>query len=163
LYQYLVQQHRPLSVYEGAPNGTPSPQNVAAVRDWIEGLNEPAQCPGGGGITQANTIANMQRWLRRFSAEDAKRVRFVTLAPSHTACASDREMAGYGQAVQKLLNSLSRGGDVAPVDVVGDDLALLAFDIGTLGWEARHWELLARSHPKGSAAPVPADVRQATG
>ncbi len=165
LYVRMLHGHKPLAPYQGATNGNgaPSAQEIAVVREWIASLGPRDEaCAGRPLITPRQTVAQIEAWLKRAGAAAAT-TRFVTLAPFHNTCASDAEMAAYRQAVETLLNSLSRSAAPARFDAIGDELALLAFNLTDIGWRSADWERLARAHPPGSATPIPEALERTAG
>lgn len=172
LYQQMVARQMPpdprrksANPGEPAAGGTDvavSVEDLTAVRAWIAGLPTPAAPCDGRPFVDAQRIArDIAAWVDSIGAEAAAGTRFVSLASLANACASDAELAAARQGVVRLLNSLSWLAAPAEIDTVGDDLAMLAFRLGDLGWTPEHWQLLTARLAPASRVPVSAATASA--
>ncbi|MEW5963977.1 MAG: DUF4384 domain-containing protein [Pseudomonadota bacterium] len=130
----------------------PEPVDVAVIREWIEALPQRPVCADRTPVGLDEVVDLAARWVAQVRAEVARDVRFVSLAHLHNACTPLADLAGYRQAVQKLMNSLSWSRTPGRVEAVGDGLVLLAFRLTDFGWIGEHWETLADLRP---AIPLP--------
>ncbi|MCB1505190.1 MAG: DUF4384 domain-containing protein [Hyphomicrobiaceae bacterium] len=167
LYQQMIARQMPADILrEGAPGNAPTPAEIAAVRAWISELPAKATtpvCEARATITADHLRNAMSQWLAAIGPERAAATRFISLAHIANGCVSDAELAAMRQAVTRLLNGLSWAPKPAPVETVGDTLALLAVRIDDLGWTKQHWEMLAHALPAAARFPAGHDVEQATG
>ena len=162
LYQTMLSRHAPLDAFRANPEKAPSVSEVETVRAWIEQVKPAPRCDDSQPITPADLATLMRKWLDEVGPEAARTTRFLSLAHIYNSCASDADLAGYRQAAQKLVNSLSWAPSLARVETVGDGTALLAFKLGDIGWVPAHWERLAAAEPQGGAVKAPPEVRTAT-
>lgn len=144
LYNRMLGGHRPDDVYGLASGGrAPSPDDIEAVRDWIDSLDAKPACATRRTITSAGIETARERWAREVGPEAAGETRFVSLAHLANACTSAAELAQYRKAVEKLIITLSSQPRGGVVETIGDDNALLAFKLGDAGWTAEQWADLA--------------------
>jgi mono/diheme cytochrome c family protein len=136
----------------GAGFVAPEPIDVAVIREWIEALPRRAACTDRTPVALDEVVDLASRWVSQAGAEASRDIRFVSLAHLHNACTPLADLAGYRQAVQKLMNSLSWSRNPGRVEAVGDGLVLLAFRLADFGWIGEHWETLAAMRP---AIPMP--------
>jgi hypothetical protein len=163
LYTRALERHIPLDIFSGSNADDLAPNDVEALRDWIKDLPRgDGTCPGRTHMDASEIAGLMTSWLEQ-AGPGAKGTRFVSLADLYNSCASDKELAGYREAVSKLLNSLSWAPLPAQVETIGDKLALLAFRLEDIGWVPAHWDKLAAREPTGGALATPAQVTALTG
>ena len=161
LYTLMLDRHLPLDVLSSAHADDLAPIDIEAVRDWIEQLPVgTGTCPDRQPLDRFELDGLMSGWLDQ-AGPDAKQTRFISLAHLYNACASDQELTAWREAVSKLLNSLSWAPLPARVETIGDKLALLAVNIGGLGWVPAHWDRLAAREPMGGA-PAASEAVKAT-
>lgn len=142
----------------------PDADDLAAVRDWIAALPpNGAACSSSAHIDAGETAADITAWIDAIGPERAADVRFVSLAGIANGCPGDAALAAARQGVVRLLNSLSWVEKLAPVDTVGDKLALLAFRLSDLGWTREHWELLLSRLSPAARIGVDRRAEAATG
>lgn len=165
LYALLLQRHRPAEVFASTSGKAgPSAAEIEAVRDWIKSLSPaPANCADRAALKPATIESTVTAWLEAVGAEAAKDTRFVSLAHLYNACASEADMAGYRQAMLKLLNGLSWAPMPAKIEAIGDEGAVLAVKLADIGWIGAHWEKLGRLHPSGSLPALGARTKEAMG
>ena len=163
LYEVIVSRHAPLEIYTGLPQlGEPEPDDIEALRSWIKDLQPASQGCKNRKIIAPADIDQLALTALNDEKEDARDIRFISLASLYNSCASDADLEGYRQAVKKILNSLSWSNDPAPVAVLGPAGALLAFKLSDLGWVSGHWDILQRVYPRGLQSTVPEELKTAT-
>lgn len=121
----------------------PLADDAAAVRTWIETLPVVGGCYDRAPISVEDVHDLARRWLQQVGPDKARDTRFVSLAHLHNACSPLADLAGYRQALHKLLNSLSWTRSAGSIDTIGDGLALLVIRLNDFGWIGEHWEALA--------------------
>jgi hypothetical protein len=164
LYQRLLAGHgsRDAPAKSAGAEG-PRPEEIAAIRDWIEGLPPREElCRDRAFVARGALARAMGDWRRELEPAEAADTRFLSLAHLYNACASEARLAGFRSAVEALLARLSRGSSPVRVDTVGDNHALLAFRLSELGWPAEEWETLAGATPMAAGEAVRADWLAAT-
>lgn len=142
----------------GAGFEAPAPIDVAVIREWIESLPERQPCADRTPVALDEVVDLAARWLAQLGAAEARDTRFVSLAHLHNACTPAADLAGYRQAVLKLMNSLSWSRTAGRVEAVGDGLVLLAFRLSDFGWVSEHWETLAALRPSIPVPPAAPDA-----
>ena len=163
LYDMIVSRHAPLEIYAGLPQlGEPEPDDIEALRTWIKDLPPASQGCTDRKIMTAADVDELALAAITEEKEDPRDLRFISLANLYNLCASDAVLAGYRQAIAKVLNSLSWSNDPAPVAVLGPAGAVLSFKLSDLGWVSGHWDILQRIYPKGLQSTAPEALRTAT-
>lgn len=164
LYDILATRHAPLDVYADAASATePKPEDVEAVREWIADLGSGVQaCHARAPITAA-AIETLVRDAQTVERDGARDLRFVSLAHLFNACASVSEMAGYRQALTKVLNGVSWSPEVVTLTPLDPSGTLYSFKLADLGWVAADWEALLRGAPPQLGAPLASDVLDRAG
>lgn len=159
LYQRMIGTHAPFDAAVRASGGKgPSPEEIEAVRDWIEGLPPREEiCRARAYVSPAASAASMRAWLSRLDPAQAAGTRFVSLVHLHNACASEAQLKTFREAIDKLLNRLSRRPELLVADTVGDSNALLAVKLADMGWEPAEWDKLAAGAPDEMQGAVRAD------
>lgn len=120
-----------------------SPDDVAAIREWIATLPPRNGCDDRALIAVEEVHKLASGWLSHIGPERARDTRFVSLLHLYNACTPLADLAGYRQAVQKLLNGLSWAPVAGSVEAIGDGLTLFAIRLSDFGWSGEHWEMLA--------------------
>lgn len=180
LYEVFITRHAPLGIYTnpavgavapappatalGAPPASePEPEDIEALRTWIKDL-APGQPSCAGRAPLASGDVNRLA-LEAIHGEhgDTRDLRFISLANLYNGCATPEGMAGYRQAVVKLLNSLSWANEPASVTPLGPEAAVLAVRLSDLGWVSGHWDILQRIYPRGLQVEGSDELRTATG
>lgn len=164
IYDILVTRHAPLEIYGSGPDA-PEPQleEIQAVREWIRDLNPRVQsCPDRKPLKQTDRDALM-REAQRLERESAKDLRFVSLEHLYEACVPLADIAAYGQALNKLFNSLSWTREPAKLTVLDATGTLFSVHLSDFGWVSRHWDLIERDYPKIPGVTIPDDIRKAAG
>ena len=163
LYEVIVSRHAPLEIYAGLPQlGEPEPDDIEALRTWIKDLPPTSQGCTDRKIMTAADVDELALAAVTEEKEDARDLRFISLANLYNLCASDADLEGYRQAITKVLNSLSWSNDPAPVAVLGSAGAVLSFKLSDLGWVSGHWDILQRIYPRGLHGIAPEALRTAT-
>ena len=142
LYTTMLAGHAPDAVFDQANPG-PTPDEIDAVRDWIEGLKqpEPATCSPRRMLTLADQ-GDVLAKLRHTGGETLKGLRFISLARAHNGCAvSDIEDAK--RAVRDLVKAVQSSPGEVELPHADDSLPILAVRLSDLGWDASQWDALA--------------------
>jgi hypothetical protein len=138
-----------------APAGTvcaPSPDEVVAVREYIEALGTmtaSATAPDSkrAFISDDDVIAAVAKDLEGFSNALRKNKRYLTLTHLYNSGEDEKRLELYRQAVVKLLNSLSTSPDPVKLETVDAAKTIIRFDIRDLGWDEARWERVAEANP----------------
>lgn len=153
LFNQIANKEMPYDLYyEGATDAPEVAEgDVKALRAWIEnlGATTAAACesrPFVGDKDIVQTIADDLEKMREFRV---KGTRYVTLTHLHNACADDKEMEVYRQAVVKLLNSLGRSSDVVKLETVDQGGTILRLHLDDLGWSEDDWNTVLAVYPYG--------------
>ena len=163
LYEVIVSRHAPLDIYAGLPQlGEPEPDDIEALRTWIKDLPPASQSCTDRKIMTSADVDELALAAVNDQKEDARDLRFISLANLYNLCASETDLEGYRQAITKVLNSLSWSNDPAPVPVLGSAGAVLSFKLSDLGWVSGHWDILQRIYPKGLQSAAPEALKTAT-
>ena len=163
LYEVIVSRHAPLEIYAGFPQlGEPEPDDIEALRTWIKDLPPASQGCTDRKIMTSADVDQLALAAVTDEKEDARDLRFISLANLYNLCASNADLEGYRQAITKVLNSLSWSNDPAPVTVLGSAGAVLSFKLSDLGWVSGHWDILQRIYPKGLQSAAPDALKTAT-
>ncbi len=143
-----------------APNGPsndvgraelPTGAEIAAIRAWISSLPPRKACPDRKPVTledHAAALATVARTaIGSVAATPLARLRFLSIAHLHNACASAESLAVYRQAIVRAVNSLSWKSDPIAVVPVDPAATLFRVSLDDLGWLPEHWERIMRSGP----------------
>ncbi len=138
----------------------PSADDIQALRSWIARLSPVSACAGRSPVTAA-ALSDAVAKVAAARPADAPRLRFISLAHLHNACASGEEMAVWRQAVAVILNGLSWKPAPSRFDPIDDQRTLFAVDLDAIGWVPAHWDRITRGDPfaAGVLAPLPDAVR----
>jgi hypothetical protein len=159
IYQRMVGAHPPLDTSLRA-SGTkgPSPEEIEAVRDWIDGIPPRDEaCRARTFVTPASILEATQAWLGRLAPADAADTRFISLIHLHNACASEAQIGAYRDAIGKLVNRLSRRAEFVAVHTLGDSNALLAVKLADMAWQPAEWDRLVGGATSEAQGAVRAD------
>lgn len=144
----------------GAPKGPsgdvgraelPTGTEIAAVRAWISSLPSRPACGDRKPVTLEDHAAALAAMAHAATGNTAAtppaKLRFLSIAHLHNACASPESLAAYRQAIVRAVNSLSW--KPQPIAVVPVDPAATLFrvNLDDLGWLPEHWERIMRSDP----------------
>jgi mono/diheme cytochrome c family protein len=141
IYQLMLAQHRPQSVFYGPVPG-PTTAEIGAVRDWLSSLPvRPSGCSKPP-VTPADVEKSVASWRKAFDGDGAKPLRFILLANLHNMCRSDATIAAYRDAVGILMGRLTLRPSVV-LDTVGDASVVLAFRPADFGLTPEAWDLRA--------------------
>jgi hypothetical protein len=147
VYIQMLRHAMPYDAFHEAAGGSqPTPDEIAAVRDWIEKAAEPAACADRKSIIPADIDAALVK-AAAAAGPAAGRLRFLSLAAPFNACASPAQMFAYRQALGLIVNGLSWKKEPVPVTAIDDQRTLYQIDLGALGWLPAHWERIERSDP----------------
>lgn len=120
--------------------------DLLTIRDWIEQLPVDA-CSPPDRLAAARVAQAITTHVTSLPPDLATKIRFVSLAPLRNACASPDEMESARQAVALLINSLSLALEPYKPVAIDPDGAILAIDLGAVGWTAATWDRLAQRAP----------------
>jgi mono/diheme cytochrome c family protein len=159
LYDVLETRHAPLDVFTGEPGkAEPQPDDIAAVRRWIKDLAPAVQsCPSRHPVRPAE-VDKLLRDAQRLERDQGKDVRFISLVHLYNSCATPGEMTAYGQALNKLMNSLSWSAEpvkLTPLDEAG---TLFSFRLADFGWDDARWKPIEKAYPQDLVHTVAPDV-----
>jgi mono/diheme cytochrome c family protein len=135
---------------------------LEAVRDWIAGLPAAAGCTDRLRPTRTDLDAAVTRQLEA-AADRASRLRFLSLAESHAACAPEDELTALRATATVAVNSLSWALQPVRLPATGPGRLLLTIDLEAIGWTAERWERLARQYPYAATAPAGAAAQTLSG
>ena len=164
IYDILVTRHAPLEIY-GTGLDAPEPQleEIQAVREWIRDLNPRVQsCPDRKPLKQSDRDTLM-REAQRLERDRPRDLRFVSLEHLYEACAPLADIAAYGQALNKLFNSLSWVREPAKLTALYATGTLFSVRLSDFGWVSGHWDLIERDYPKIPGVTVPDDIKKLAG
>ncbi len=164
IYDILITRHAPLEIYADGPDAIePQADEIQFVREWIRDLNPRVQaCADRKQLSIENRDALM-REAQRLERDRARDLRFVSLAHLYKACVALDDIAAYGQALNKLFNSLSwvrEPAQLTPLDPAG---TLFSVRLSDFGWEQRQWDLIQRDYPRLPEVAIPDDIKIAAG
>ena len=153
LYTLMLGRRMPYDVYhEGASQEPPSADDTDVMRGWIAGL-KPASIQSVASCTGRTAVSNdalqiaIAQDVERLPADQAARVRYVTLTELWSACAGDAYLEAARKVATVLLSGLSRGPrPVQPVPV-NSAKTILRVDLVELQWTAQEWDRLAGLSP----------------
>ena len=151
LYHALLAGHRPQTVFNGSGHApAPTPEDIEAVRDWIEQLPETnGGCPGRTAVSSEDIARLGEEW-RKLAGADGVKIQFVSLATPYNACRSESQIAAIRESMGSALASLAGRSKPVPIDTVGDLSLLIAFKPDEAGFTPDQVAELMRADP---AAP----------
>jgi hypothetical protein len=162
-YQFLLdlpqlQPVAPANADPAAEGKAPTPQDVEAVRDWIDGLPTVDEvCADRLSVTAQETEAQAARWLRSLSETEAADTRFISLAHLYSACLSEKRIQELRESIRVLLAALARRSELPNVETLGDASTLLAIRLSDVGLTSERWANLIDGAPPFVATAVPGD------
>jgi len=159
LYDVFEDRHAPLDVFPGpAGSNEPRPEDIESIRGWIRDLSPALQtCPSRQPVRPAD-VDKMMRDAQRLERDEGQDVRFISLVHLYNACATPADMAAYGQALNKLMNSLSWADEpvkLTPLDAAG---TVFSFRMSEFGWNAKRWGFVEGAYPRALVRAVASDV-----
>lgn len=164
IYDILVTRHAPLEIYASGPDAVePQADEIQAVREWIRDLNLRVQTCGDRKPLKTEERDSLMREAQRLERDRAKDLRFVSLAHLYNSCVPLADIAAYGQALNKLFNSLSwmrEPARLTPLDAAG---TLFSVKLSDFGWVSGHWDMIQRDYPKLPQIAIPDDIKIAAG
>ncbi len=152
IYTMMLSRAMPYDVAHDAKGAEPTATELTAVRDWLQSLPPPPQCPQKRALSSKDELALIEKAVAEAGAEAAN-LRFVTLRHLATACAPVGELAAYGEAVTRLVNSLSFG--LEPVSLTANETGIFQINLARIGWDRQRWERLVAGYPYASGRDVP--------
>lgn len=138
---------------------SPSADDLAALRTWIEGLPaEAATCPTATFMPRAQIDAE----LARVAASKKKPVaayRILSLAHLDLGCAPPAILAEWQQLLEYVLAAVAGITHPVPTHTLDPVGHYLAFDIQDLGWDAARWRSVLGIKTQIRRIPGPLVVR----
>jgi mono/diheme cytochrome c family protein len=125
--------------------------DLAAVRDWIQGLPPPAGCAARSPVSHDEIGAAVLAHLEA-AGPRAVHLRYLSLAHLHNACATAAALKAARDAVTLAVNALSWAPKPIRPPAIGPSDTILVIDLEAFGWSSDPWERLARQNPYGAAA-----------
>lgn len=164
IYDILVTRHAPLEIYGSGPAAIePQADEIQAVREWIRDLNPKVQqCPDRKPM-KVEERDELMREAQRLERDRVKDLRFVSLAHLYQACVPLADITAYGQALNKLFNSLSWNREPAKLTALDSAGTLFSVRLSDFGWAPGHWDLIQRDYPSNIGVAVPDDIKVAAG
>ncbi len=161
LYTIMLRNHATVDL-----DVAPTAEAIQAVRDWILDLAQPTQtCTARRTITQGQVDQAVLAGLASIAEEKRKDIRFITLTHLANNCVDSDALAGYRQAITKVINTLSWGPEPIRLEVIDSEGTVLKLDLGELGWVGAHWDKLIQAQPYATLASARLSeiVRRQTG
>ncbi len=161
VYTIMLRQHAMVDL-----DASPPADAIQSVRDWIVDLPQSTEsCGGRRAITQGEVDQAAAAALAATPEEKRKDIRFITLSHLANACVLPETLAGYRQAITKVINTLSWGPEPIRLETVDPNATVIKLDLGELGWVAAHWETLVQAQPYANlaSARLSEAVRRITG
>jgi hypothetical protein len=156
LYHVLLSAHAPVNAYSSKVS-KPAPDEIEAVRDWIEQLPSTGyECPGRDLVTEEDAIRLEEEW-KKLSGNAGRNIRFVSFVHLHNACRTDADIAAIRDAVAAALGSLAGRTEPATIETIGELSLIGAFDPESLGLAAEVVAGLASKDPRADASGLTAD------
>ena len=153
IVKQIASGNMPYDIKDGSNIFAPTPKDdeVAAIRTWITSLADKGQlaCGGRKFISNEAMINTIATDMEARPEHRVATTRYVTLTHLYNACAEDKEMEVYRQAVIKLVNSLSRQSDVVRLStsIADEAKTILRINLQDVGWTSDDWEKLASLYP----------------
>lgn len=153
LFQRIVKEEMP-PVPPPVPTGE---QDVIAA--WITECSvppgaeisdprKPPECKPEAELTSEQWIDLIHVDLNKVDFDIRPSQRYISFIDLYNAGYCEAQLVTYGQALTKLLNSLSRENDLAfPAVVEGSHGALFRVDLRHYGWDADLWDAIACANP----------------
>ena len=164
LYKRLVEER----VDKRMPFGQPSlPQDeIDTVRRWIEAgaLNwKEIPEPKPRFITNEAILKSIHTHVESLDAFDRPFVRYFTLTHLYNADEPDQNLHDHRNALSKLVNSLSWGGEVVKPKPIDAEETILYIDLRHYEWDIRdRWYQIEQAYPynRDFASPTYTMLRQ---
>jgi len=136
-----------------------APDEIEAVRDWIEGLPaRDAACHGRKLVTPRDVDKLIDLAMQATASAEKSGTRFVSLAHLWNGCVSDEELAEARHATAVLLAALARRREPVELEAVGDERILFAVRLSRIALVPAEWNrLTARAPSAGSMDAAPGD------
>ncbi|MEZ5923073.1 MAG: DUF4384 domain-containing protein [Hyphomicrobiaceae bacterium] len=149
IYKQIVKKEMPYDTYYEFSGAEPTEAEVAALRDWIEGLgqSQTASCEAHKFVTNEDLVGAIAADLQSEPDHRVKGMRYFTLTNIANACAGEEELEVYRQGFVKLLNSLSRNPDVVRLNTVDEAKTIIKVNLEDLNWTSEDWEKLVSAYP----------------
>ncbi|NNE25161.1 MAG: DUF4384 domain-containing protein [Rhizobiales bacterium] len=153
LVKQIASGNMPYDIKDGSNIFAPTPKDdeVAAIRTWIVSLADKGKlaCGARKFISNEDIVNTIAADMEAQPEHRVATTRYVTLTHLYNACAEDKEMNVYRQAVIKLVNSLSRQSDVVRLStsIADEAKTILRINLLDVGWTSNDWEKLASTYP----------------
>lgn len=133
------------------PSGSISSENISTVEKWI--IN--------GAVIDVGDEEQKRDFVRetdvyRIAAEDLlgtvdegdrTNIRYLSATHLYNSGTSLETIVTAGEAISKVVNSLSSKKKIAPIKVVDKDKGIFRIDLSDYGWDADTWNKLVRIYP----------------
>lgn len=127
----------------------PTETEKQGLQDWIA-----AGAPdfrAGEAQREFVSVDQMQQWivkdLETFSPRVALRKRYITLTHLYNQNRSEAELSSYRHALAKLLNSVSWGQRILPLEPIDSAQTIFRIDLRDLQWSNAVWNKIIARYP----------------
>ncbi len=162
LYTMMLSRAMPFDVAQEQKGQEPTAADLAAVRDWVQGLSPAPACADRKLVNNRDQQDTILRVLNA-AGDNARQLRFISFNHFHNACVPATEIKALTDAATRLINSLSTGAEPIALAAINDEKTVLQVNLASIGWDAPRWERLAAIYPYGAASLVEAGIETATG
>jgi len=125
------------------------------IKDWINAAAGPAVADREP-LSLRDAVAIIEEDVERLRPAEAKTTRYLSLANLYSLrdqegkyLESDQQMEIYRAALSKLMNSISKGPEVVPLQAVDEARTVYRLNLRDYGMEAETWERIVRGYPYG--------------
>jgi hypothetical protein len=151
LFRQIADREMPYDVtYEGdARYPHVTVDDLQALERWIVSLGARATtaCANRAVVTPATTAGLIATDLERMPAGRRATARYLTLTHLANTCTDGNAMKVYRQGAIKLVNSLSRSGNLVRVDTIDADASILRINLADIGWTPADWDTVLAAYP----------------
>ena len=137
----------------------PTPDELAALRTWIESLPPSASACAKAALITRSHVEPLLRRQARTLGKSMSALRVLTLAHLDAGCISAEQLASRREAVGLFLTALAGKRKPVPTYPLDPGGQLLAVDIQALGWDGDHWRVLTGAGVRATRSNEPLIVR----
>ncbi|HEV3237157.1 MAG TPA: c-type cytochrome domain-containing protein, partial [Gemmataceae bacterium] len=128
----------------------PSQDDVAILEKWInQGASRFAPARDRSTISDSQVYSTMQADLETIDRRRRRFTRYFTLTHLYNQGLGEEEIETYGQALSKLLNSLSWHPRITLPKAINPSKTLYRIDLRDYVWDANVWNRLLADYPYG--------------
>ena len=143
----------------GATGPSPTPEELGALRSWIESLPaEAATCPSATFVPRQRIEAELARVAAKLRKPVAA-LRILSLAHLDLGCATPEQRAEWRQMLELVLAAVASVKHPVATHALDAQGHHLAFDIQDLGWDAHRWRSVLGLKPQVRRSADPLIVR----